>query len=95
MVDICNVVVDNSDKPSADYMSQVDQPYYPNSPMEIFLATILCVISVVVLAYMMVVLYRCVCTRNYAEWRASWANEKSDEPVAQVHTYIHTDVCYY
>lgn len=30
----------------------------------------------------MVVLYRCVCTRNYAEWRASWSNEKSDEPVA-------------
>ncbi|GLV41628.1 SREBP cleavage activating protein [Carabus blaptoides fortunei] len=74
---------DNSDKHSADYMSQVDQPYYPNSPMEILLATILCVISVVVLAYMMVVLYRCVCTRNYAEWRASWSNEKSDEPVAQ------------
>lgn len=69
---------------SGGYLSQVDQPFYPNSPMEIFLATILCVISVVVVAYTMVVLYRVVCSRNYAEWRTSWSNEKNDEPVAQV-----------
>lgn len=64
--------------------SPSDQPFYPNSPMEIFLATILCAISVIVLAYTMVVLYRCVCTRNYAEWRASWSTERTDEPVAQL-----------
>lgn len=56
-----------------------DRPYYPNTPMEMILTTILCSISVVVLAYAFVVLYRCVCTRNYAEWRASWYNEKSEE----------------
>lgn len=44
--------------------------------MEIFLTTILCFISVIVLAYILVVIYRCVCSRNYAEWRASWYNDK-------------------
>ncbi|XP_063633942.1 sterol regulatory element-binding protein cleavage-activating protein [Cydia splendana] len=47
-------------------------PIYPTTPMEILLLAILCTISVAVIAYMMVVLYRCVCSRNYAEWRASW-----------------------
>ncbi len=40
--------------------------------MEILLAAILCAISVFVLTYTMVVFYRCICTRNYAEWRSSW-----------------------
>nr|CAI5846666.1 unnamed protein product [Callosobruchus analis] len=53
-----------------------DQPYYPQSPMEIMLTSILCLISVAVLSYALVVLYRCVCSRNYAEWRASWRGEK-------------------
>lgn len=47
-------------------------PMFPKSPMEIFLATLLCAISVSVLTYALIVFYRCVCTRNYAEWRASW-----------------------
>lgn len=47
--------------------------------MEILLTTILCFISALVLAYTVVVLYRCICSRNYAEWRASWFAEKSDE----------------
>lgn len=38
--------------------------------------TILCFISVVVLAYGVFVLYKCICTRNYAEWRASWASDQ-------------------
>ncbi|XP_043261017.1 sterol regulatory element-binding protein cleavage-activating protein [Colletes gigas] len=49
-----------------------DAPFIPSSPMEIFLAAVLCLISVIVVAYTMVVLYRCICSRNYAEWRASW-----------------------
>ncbi|KAJ4442079.1 hypothetical protein ANN_11945 [Periplaneta americana] len=47
-------------------------PFIPSSPMELFLMAVLCIISIVVLAYTMVMLYRCVCSRNYAEWRASW-----------------------
>ncbi|CAH1993920.1 unnamed protein product [Acanthoscelides obtectus] len=56
--------------------SHPDQPYYPQSPMEIMLTSILCLISMVVLSYALVVLYRCVCSRNYAEWRASWRGER-------------------
>ncbi|KAJ8666955.1 hypothetical protein QAD02_008617 [Eretmocerus hayati] len=51
-------------------------PFIPSSPMEIFLAAVLCLISVVVVAYTMVVLYRCICSRNYAEWRASWSSSQ-------------------
>lgn len=52
-------------------------PLYPKTPMEILLATILCAISIFVLSYMMIVFYRCICSRNYAEWRSSW-NERDD-----------------
>ncbi|XP_050301883.1 sterol regulatory element-binding protein cleavage-activating protein [Anthonomus grandis grandis] len=68
----------NGDYPSMD---QMDQPFYPRSPMEIMLLSILICISVIVLAYGLVVLYKCVCSRNYAEWRASWYPEKNEEPV--------------
>lgn len=50
-------------------------PLYPKSPMEIFIVAMLCAISVFVLTYTLIVFYRCICTRNYAEWRSSW-NEK-------------------
>lgn len=53
--------------------------------MEIFLAAVLCLISVIVVAYTMVVLYRCICSRNYAEWRASWhQQEKTHDSVTQL-----------
>ncbi|KAJ8926743.1 hypothetical protein NQ314_020860 [Rhamnusium bicolor] len=72
--------IDFSDTESAgSTIPQAEQPFYPTSPMEILLTTILCLISVLVLAYTFVVLYRCVCSRNYAEWRASWFNEKTEE----------------
>lgn len=62
-----------------------DVPYIPSSPMEIFLAALLCLISIIVVAYTMVVLYRCICSRNYAEWRASWfQQEKIHDPSTQL-----------
>ncbi|XP_006568073.1 sterol regulatory element-binding protein cleavage-activating protein isoform X2 [Apis mellifera] len=62
-----------------------DTPFIPSSPMEIFLATVLCLISIIVVAYTMVVLYRCVCSRNYAEWRASWYQpEKASDSTTQL-----------
>ncbi|KAB0798454.1 hypothetical protein PPYR_09447 [Photinus pyralis] len=61
-----------------------DRPFYPSSPMEIMLTTILCFISVAVLAYAFVVLYRCICSRNYAEWRASWFSDSTEEKEVQV-----------
>ncbi|KAJ8916296.1 hypothetical protein NQ315_016437 [Exocentrus adspersus] len=72
--------IDFSDTESAGTtIPQAEQPFYPTSPMEILLTTILCLISVLVLAYAFVVLYRCICTRNYAEWRASWFAERAEE----------------
>lgn len=62
-----------------------DAPFVPSSPMEIFLAALLCLVSVVVVAYTMVVLYRCICSRNYAEWRTSWhQQEKTQDSVTQL-----------
>ncbi|XP_044750724.1 sterol regulatory element-binding protein cleavage-activating protein isoform X2 [Coccinella septempunctata] len=59
--------------------AQTDQPLFPSSPMEMFLTTLLCIVSTVVLTYTFVVLYRCICSRNYAEWRASWFNNEKGE----------------
>uniref|UniRef100_A0A182N3C3 Sterol regulatory element-binding protein cleavage-activating protein n=1 Tax=Anopheles dirus TaxID=7168 RepID=A0A182N3C3_9DIPT len=53
-------------------------PFYPKTPMEILLTCMLLVVSTFVLTYMMIVLYRCICTRNYAEWRASWHESDSE-----------------
>lgn len=48
-----------------------NQPLYPKTPMEMVILVILCAVSVFVITYTMVVMYRCICSRNYAEWRAS------------------------
>ncbi|XP_058116606.1 sterol regulatory element-binding protein cleavage-activating protein isoform X2 [Anopheles coustani] len=53
-------------------------PFYPKTPMEILLTCMLLAVSTFVLTYTMIVLYRCVCTRNYAEWRASWHESDSE-----------------
>ncbi|XP_046440155.1 sterol regulatory element-binding protein cleavage-activating protein-like [Daphnia pulex] len=46
-------------------------PYVPSSPIQIILTTLLAIPSVVFIAYVTVVLYRCICSRHYAEWRSS------------------------
>lgn len=53
-------------------------PLYPKTPMEMLLATILCMISILCTSYAMIVFYRCICSRNYAEWRSSWNDSKTD-----------------
>ncbi|KAI4464852.1 sterol regulatory element-binding protein cleavage-activating protein [Holotrichia oblita] len=73
--------IDFSDLDSGSNLNnlpQSERPLYPTSPMEILLFAILCFISVIVLTYMVVVLYKCICSRNYAEWRASWTKERSE-----------------
>lgn len=62
---------------------QSEQPFYPTSVFAMILIAILCFISVIVLGYTFVVLYRCICSRNYAEWRASWFSEKNEENVEE------------
>lgn len=57
-----------------------NQPLYPKSPTEMVLLFILCGVSVFFIAYTIVVMYRCICSRNYAEWRASrWDEDASME----------------
>ncbi|XP_049801846.1 sterol regulatory element-binding protein cleavage-activating protein [Schistocerca nitens] len=56
---------------------QSSAPLVPQSPTELFLTAVLCAVSVAVIAYTTAVLYRCVCSRNYAEWRAGWSGEGS------------------
>uniref|UniRef100_A0A182W1M5 Sterol regulatory element-binding protein cleavage-activating protein n=1 Tax=Anopheles minimus TaxID=112268 RepID=A0A182W1M5_9DIPT len=53
-------------------------PFYPKTPMEILLTCMLLIVSTFVVTYTMIVLYRCICTRNYAEWRASWQESDSE-----------------
>lgn len=65
-----------------------NQPLYPKTPMEMIMLVILCAVSVFVITYTMVVMYRCICSRNYAEWRASrWeegeVNETNSEQVLE------------
>ncbi|CAO1392652.1 unnamed protein product [Diamesa tonsa] len=56
-----------------------NRPLYPKTPMEIVLTAFLCIVSVFVIAYTMIVMYRCICSRNYAEWRSSWNDSETIE----------------
>lgn len=57
-----------------------NQALYPKTPTEMVLLVILCTVSVFVITYTMVVMYRCICSRNYAEWRASrWDESETME----------------
>lgn len=56
--------------------SSWDDPYIPSSPVELGLTMLLAIPSIIFIAYLFVVLYRCVCSRNYAEWRTSWTKGK-------------------
>lgn len=61
------------------------RPFIPTTPMEFGLVAILCIISVIVVTYTFIGLYRCICTRNYAEWRSSWT---SDENISTQRTQV-------
>lgn len=68
-----------------------DDPYVPSSPIELALTMLLAIPSVLFIGYLFVVLYRCVCTRNYAEWRESWlkgSSEGNQDHYTQVNVYI-------
>ncbi|GFU36985.1 sterol regulatory element-binding protein cleavage-activating protein [Nephila pilipes] len=51
-----------------------DLPYHPSSPGEVAIAIALAIPSLLFFIYLMVVLYRCMCSKHYAEWRTSWKN---------------------
>jgi hypothetical protein len=54
--------------------------YVPQSPIEMVYVAILAIPTVLFLSYLAVVLYRCVCTRHYAEWRSTswWGLQRND-----------------
>ncbi|GAB6026796.1 hypothetical protein CHUAL_013289 [Chamberlinius hualienensis] len=64
-------------KPGHSNWHSSSQAYYPSSPTEIALTVILAIPSIVFLLYVMVVLYQCICSKNYAEWRSSWSQSGS------------------
>ncbi|XP_053676594.1 sterol regulatory element-binding protein cleavage-activating protein [Anopheles nili] len=72
--------LDFSDTDTGDgsHMPIGNAPFYPKTPMEILLTCLLLGVSTFMVTYTMIVLYRCVCTRNYAEWRASWHESDSE-----------------
>ncbi|KAL0277128.1 UNVERIFIED_CONTAM: hypothetical protein PYX00_004516 [Menopon gallinae] len=75
---------DDGSKISSILTGSIDRPFVPRSPMEIALACILVIVSIFVLSYMTMVLYRCICSRNYAEWRSSWETSAQQESDTQV-----------
>ena len=49
-----------------------DAPFVPSSPVEIILTTLFAIPSVAFIFYVTYVMYRCICSRHYAEWRSNW-----------------------
>lgn len=67
------------------------QPFIPTSPMAIFMTALLCLVSGFVVAYTFVVLYRCICSRNYAEWRTSWSDNNDFANISRTQVSIHIE----
>ncbi|KAK7067765.1 hypothetical protein SK128_017316, partial [Halocaridina rubra] len=51
---------------------QEEMAFIPSSTGEMLLTAILVIPAVLCLVYSTIALYHCICSRNYAEWRASW-----------------------
>ncbi|KAK9501038.1 hypothetical protein O3M35_002162 [Rhynocoris fuscipes] len=64
-----------------------ETPYLPSSPLEVLLVMALSVISILVACYTAMVLYRCVCSRNYAQWRSAWTDGASGKPTSSSQNY--------
>lgn len=61
---------DSEDSEETDW--QEESAFIPSSSGELLLTAVLVIPAVLFLVYAMVALYHCICSRNYAEWRASW-----------------------
>ena len=46
--------------------------YYPKSRTELIITISLVFLSVICITYFVLTLYRCMCSRKYSKWRASW-----------------------
>lgn len=64
---------------------QEESAFVPSSTGELLVTAVLMIPAVLCLVYTMVAFYHCVCSRNYAEWRASWwGQEGTRDESAQV-----------
>ncbi|KAH9496900.1 hypothetical protein Btru_010103 [Bulinus truncatus] len=65
---------DHSENDSADGDTYTRlNNFYPKSEREYFFTVLLCILTVIIITYFMIYLYRCMCSRNYSRWRHSWA----------------------
>ena len=62
--------------PSYLHHAQTLQAFFPKSQREFFITVCFCFLSVIVISYFMVALYKCMCSRNYSRWRHSWARHR-------------------
>jgi hypothetical protein len=53
--------------------------FVPTSPSELFLGVVFAFPCIIFLVNLVIVLYKCICPRNYAEWRTSWGNGRGVE----------------
>lgn len=58
----------------AEQENAVNGLMHPASRAEATLVLALSIPTVLFIVYLFVTLYRCMCSRNYAEWRSSWSN---------------------
>lgn len=64
---------------------QEESAFIPSSTGELLVTAVLMIPAVLCLVYAMVAFYHCVCSRNYAEWRASWwGQEGTSDESAQI-----------
>ena len=49
--------------------------YYPKSQKELVITICLAFLSVICITYFLIALYRCMCSRKYSKWRASWSKQ--------------------
>lgn len=82
------LALDPSDE-SVDYEESSEErgwgaPYLPTSPFEVLLVTAASVVSIIVISYTGIMLYRCVCSRHYADWRTkSWWSRTREQVVLE------------
>nr|XP_050044303.1 sterol regulatory element-binding protein cleavage-activating protein-like isoform X1 [Dermacentor andersoni] len=65
-------IIPNIDAEQAE--NAVNGLMHPASSAEATLVLALSIPTVLFIVYLFVTLYRCMCSRNYAEWRSSWSN---------------------
>lgn len=49
--------------------------FYPQGLKEFSITVALAVLSLLLLIYFLVILYKCCCSRNYDKWRSSWSKK--------------------